>query len=584
MNRSLPTQSGLVQRLGDFATLPEALDYAALGQSGLCFYDGRLELVAALPYRRLRDEARVLAGRLLATGLEPGERVAIVADTNQNVVTAFCACQYAGLIPALVPMPSAFGGRDAYASHIRRLVAAARAAALFVPQALEEWLTPVAEVEKLRAFGTIAALVETGLDVVPELATPQPDAVAYLQFSSGSTRFPAGVAVTQRALMANVQAILRHGLQVRPEDRAVSWLPLYHDMGLVGFLLASIAGQVTVDLLPPQEFARRPHLWLRLLSANRGTLSFSPSFGYELCARRARGRSTDTPPWDLSAWRVAGIGGDMIRPSVLARFANGFADQGFRPDAFLPSYGMAEATLAISFAPLGQGVVTDTVDLDQLEQSGLASPAADTSRRVRGFALCGVPLPGTDIEIRDVAGGSLPDRRVGRIQVRGPGLMQGYDGRPEDSAVALSPDGWLDTGDLGYSVGGQIVITGRAKDLIVVNGRNVWPQDLEWTVEQSVPAVRSGDAAAFAVDEDGVEHVVVLLETRGAPDAATREHLIAEIAGALRARHGLEARVVLVAPGSLPHTSSGKLSRTLARTLYQRGALAGGAEVLSAVS
>ncbi len=564
-----PTEGGLPRRFGDFATLADALDYAADGETGLNFHDGKGELAAVLPYRALRSGALSLARRLLRAGLERGDRVAVVAETHPDVVAAFCACQYAGLVPALLPLPPAFGGKDAYIEHIRRLTKAARASALFVPRPLVDWLAGFARDSGLKAFGAVADLPPEAPDDRAPLLPSGPDEVAYLQFSSGSTRFPTGVAVRQRALMSNAEAILRHGLRVRPDDRAVSWLPLYHDMGLVGFLLAPLAGQVSVDLLPSQEFARRPHLWLRLLSANRGTLSYSPSFGYELCVRR--GRAAGAPALDLSAWRVAGIGGDMIRAPVLRRFAETFAPDGFRADAFVPSYGMAEATLAVSFAPPGAGVRADTVDLDRLEREGVAAPPTRGSRRVRSFVLCGPPLPGTELEIGDAAGNPLPERRVGRVLVRGPGLMRGYDGRPAETAAVLSPDGWLDTGDLGYRLGGEVVVTGRAKDLIIVNGRNVWPQDLEWSVEQAVPALRSGDVAAFSVEEGETETVVLLVETRGAPDPKARAARAAAVAGTLRARHGLEGRVVLVPPGSLPHTSSGKLSRVLARARYLEG-------------
>ena len=576
---ALPTRNILPQRLGTFATLPEALDYAALGETGFTFYDGRGAPTRALPYAALREEARALARRLLGAGLARGDRVAIVAETHPDVVAAFLACQYAGLVPALLPLPTAFGGRETYTDHIARLTKASRASALFVPSALRSWLEPLAAGAGLAIFGTVAGMP---VDEAREAALPEPrplgqDEIAYLQFSSGSTRFPVGVAVTQRALMENIRSILQHGLRLGPEDRAVSWLPLYHDMGLVGFMLAPLAGQVTVDYLSPQEFARRPQLWLRLISAHRATLSYSPSFGYELCTRRGRPDPAREAALDLSSWRAAGIGGDMIRPAVLARFAETFAPDGFRTEAFVPSYGMAEATLAISFAPLDGGFVTDAVDLDRLEREGVATPAADGTARLREFALCGPPVPGTELEIRDADGTALAERRVGHVVVRGPGLMQGYDGRPEESADALSADGWLRTGDLGYRLGGQVVITGRAKDLIIVNGRNVWPQDLEWAVEQSLATARSGDAAAFSVEEDGVEQVVMLVEARGAPDSATRERLTTEVSGLLRSRHGVEARVVLVAPGTLPRTSSGKLSRSLARSRYLASGPADGA-------
>lgn len=595
MPTATPTASGLAQRLGDFAVLPDALDHAARGATGLNFYAARGSLDAVLPYAELREAALRLARRLLGAGLARGDRVGLVAATDPDFARAFMACQYAGLIPAPLPLPAAFGGRDAYVAHVGRLAREARAAAVLAPAAIAAWLAPLAGPLGLRLCGTAA-----DLDAAPEHGGPLrpagPDGVAYLQFSSGSTRFPRGVAVRQRALMNNLAAILQHGLRVQPDDRAVSWLPLYHDMGLVGFLLAPLAGQVSLDLIATADFARRPLLWLQLLSDNRGTLSYGPGFGYDLCVRRARspaggalggvvprvvprvvpggvapgGASGGAPAaLDLRAWRAAGVGGDMIRPGVLRAFADAFAPAGFRASSFVPSYGMAEATLAISFAPLGAGARTDAVDLDRLERDGQAA-APGPSARAREFVLCGPPLPGQEVEVRGDDGAPLPERRVGRILVRGPNLMDGYDGRPDETAAALSPDKWLDTGDLGYLLDGQIVVTGRAKDLIIVNGRNIWPQDLEWSVERAVPAVRTGDVAAFSVDEDG-EAVVVLVEARGAPDPAARERLAAEVAGAVRAGHGVEARVVPVPPGGLPHTSSGKLSRALARRHYLEG-------------
>jgi fatty-acyl-CoA synthase len=565
-----PTLSGLDQRPGTFSTLPEALDYAAQGETGLNFYSVRGELTEALPYRILRIEARALAHQLLASGLERHDAVAIIAETHPDFVRIFFACQYAGLVPIPLPLPFAFGGRDAYVAHIRRLVEEAKASALFAPEALVSWLSPITEELGLRLCCTVADLADTPsyLGELPDIGA---DDTAYLQFSSGSTRFPMGVVIKQRALMANASAILSHGLEIRPDDRAVSWLPFYHDMGLVGFLISPLAGQVTVDLLATQDFARRPHLWLSLISAGRGTISYSPSFGYDLCTRRER--SIVKTDLDLSSWRIAGIGGDMIRPAVLAGFAKTFASCGFQPAAFLPSYGMAEATLAISFAPVGRGVETDTIDLDRMEQDGVAQPAQDPNARLRTVVLCGVALPGHEIEIRDPDGTVLTDRRVGRIFARGASVMQGYNGRPDETNANISADGWLATGDLGYRLGETLVVTGRAKDLIIINGRNIWPQDLEWTVERSVPEVRTGDVAAFSVEEDGQEILILAVEARGIADPEAGQRLIEDVSGTVRAHHGLDGRVILLAPGSLPYTSSGKLSRSITRQHYLAAAL-----------
>jgi fatty-acyl-CoA synthase len=564
-----PTLSGIVQRRGDFATVAEALDYAAQGDTGLNFYSVRGELTTRLPYRDLAAEARGLARRLLGAGLTPGERVAIVAETKPDFVRAFFACQYAGLIPAPLPLPTAFGGRAGYVAHIRRLVIEADAVALFATEPLLGWLRPIIPETGVRLCGTIAEL--DAILPAEVLPTVGPDAVAYLQFSSGSTRFPIGVVVHQRALMANVAAILTHGLQLGPTDRAVSWLPLYHDMGMVGFLLTPLAGQLSVDLLATADFARRPHLWLTLMAEHRATTSYSPSFGYDLCTRRER--KPDEPPLDLSSWRVAGIGGDMIRPAVLDAFAAAFAASGFSAKAFLPSYGMAEATLAIAFGPIGHGVEIDTVDLDRLEQDGVATAPASANRRSRDVVLCGAALPGHEIDIRDATGRTLPDRRVGRILVRGPSLMRGYDGRAAETEAVLSPEGWLDTGDLGYRLGASLVITGRAKDLIIINGRNIWPQDLEWTIEQEVPQIRSGNVAAFSIEEDGHEVLILAAETRALASGGGREMLMSSIGDSIRAQHGLEGRVLLLPANTLPYTSSGKLSRSAIRQRYLAGTL-----------
>jgi fatty-acyl-CoA synthase len=386
------------------------------------------------------------------------------------------------------------------------------------------------------------------------------------------------VAVTQSALMANVVAIGDTGLGVAASDRTVTWLPLYHDMGLVGMMLSSLGFQLSIDLLPTGAFVRRPGLWLDLISRRGGTISYAPTFGYDLATRRA-GALADL---DLRTWRVAGLGGDMIRAEPLRAFAAAFAPAGFDPRAFTASYGMAEATLALTLTPVGQGLRTDLADVDALERRGRAVAPSRPNARGREFTLCGEVLAGHRLEVRDDAGEALGERRVGRIFAYGPSLLSSYFGEPAETAKALSADGWLDTGDLGYLLDGQIVITGRAKDLIIVNGRNVWPQDLEWTAEQEAPALRSGDVAVFSVNDGaGEEKVVALIQCR-ITDVAARAALAAEVGALLRARHGLEVSVSPVPPHSLPQTSSGKLSRSKAKALYVSGAFAPAPTALTA--
>jgi fatty-acyl-CoA synthase len=567
INPTPTANSGLPKRHADFRTIAEALDYAALGATGINFYDARLVIVEALPYRTLREQALLLARKMLGAGLQPGERVGLIAENDGDFTRAFYACQYAGLIPAPLPLPAAFGGRQNYIAHLRRMLDTARASALIGPGVLAAWLTETAAGLDLKFTGTVEMLTPvTGIG--GELPPQDENALGYLQFSSGSTRFPAGIAVTQRAFMANARGIGKHGLAIAEGDRAASWLPFYHDMGLVGFFLLPMACQSTVDILSPRDFARRPLNWLNLISNNRVTTAFSPSFGYELCTRRAE--TVDLSELDLSSWRSAGIGGDMIRPSVLENFIARFGQHGFSASAFVPSYGMAEATLALSFTPPGRGAQQDVVDSTLLESDHLAAPLRDPASRARSFVRCGYPLPGHEIEVRDAAGTRLGERHVGQVFARGPSLMQGYFGAPEETARVMSADGWLDTGDLGFFANGEIVISGRAKDLIIVNGRNLWPQDLEWTAEAELDLLRSNDVAVFSVEGQTDEVVVALAQCR-AGEPAERDALAAEIGNIFRARFGVEARIVLVPPHSLPLTSSGKLSRSRARATYLAG-------------
>ena len=557
-----PTAPHRAIRRGDFATLTEALDFAAAGETGLNFHDLRGKLTLALPYRELREQALQIARGLLAAGLAPGDRVGLIADTTPDFVRAFFACQYAGLAPAPMPLPTPLGGREAYVAQIGRMLGAAAAAAVIAPVEFEAWAAEAAEVSGSARMLRLSDLPAGADQALPQIA---PEQTSYLQFSSGSTRTPAGVVVTHRALMANAVAITRDGLQVTAEDRAVSWLPLYHDMGLIGFLLSPLASQMTVDLLPTAAFVRRPLLWLDLISRHGGTISYSPTFGYDLCARRGDAAGE----LDLSRWRIAGVGGDMVRAGPLETFAERFAAVGFRRTAFVASYGMAEATLALTMAPLDQGLQAELVDVDRMERDGQVVSGEAAERR-RSFVRCGPILPGHELEVRDETGAALPEGRVGRIFVRGPSLMREYFRQPEATAAVLSPDGWLDTGDLGYLSGGQITPTGRSKDLILLNGRNIWPQDLEWTAESGVEGLRSGDVAAISLGE--TEETVMLLVQCRSSDAAVRQRISDEVAALMRARHGVDAQIRLVGPRALPQTSSGKLSRSKARAMFESGA------------
>ncbi len=557
--------AGQRRRAGGFSTLVEGLEFAARTAGGFNFHAPRGALEQVLSFARLAELARERAGKLVAAGLKRGERVALMAETTPDFMITFFACQYAGMLPCPVPLPMQLGGRDSHARRVAGMLRAARARALLVSASHARAMGEAACAggAGLLVHEEIAALPEH-MDAIRPLKAEEP---AYIQYSSGSTSDPKGILISQRAITTNTTAILRDGLRIGEEDRAFSWLPLYHDMGLVGFFLAPLMGQVSVDYLATQSFAKRPALWLELMSRNASTISFAPTFGYELAARRIGAKAEEL---DLSRWRVAGIGGDMVRVDILERFADALAPAGFRREAFLPSYGMAEMSLAISFHDLHQAPRTDVIDRRLAQLQRKAVPIAPDSRHARRFASCGRVLPGHELKVVDAHGRELPERAIGHIWVKGPSMMGGYFQNPAASAVVMKDDGFMDTGDLGYMLDGEIYITGRAKDLILYHGRNIWPQDIEWAVER-LQGVRSGDVAAFTVErEDGAERIVVLVQCRSR-DAREQARLRREVAAAVHRALGVECDVVLVERRALPMTSSGKLARARARALYLAG-------------
>ena len=401
-----------------------------------------------------------------------------------------------------------------------------------------------------------------------ELPAAKGEDIAYLQYSSGSTRFPHGVAVTHHALLDNLHAH-GFGLKVLDSDRCISWLPWYHDMGLVGCLLSPVSLQISVDYLKTEDFARRPLAWLDLISRNPGTTaSYSPTFGYDICARRMSSQTRAEDRFDLSRWRIAGNGADMIRPDVMQAFVDAFAGAGFKASAFCPSYGLAEATLAVSLMPPGEGIRLELVEESEL--TGAEPEQSDRPRRYRAIVNCGKAVKGMEIEVRGPGGDPLPDRSIGKVHVRGASVMHSYFRDPEATAACLDADDWLDTGDMGYLSGGYVFIVGRAKDMIIINGKNHWPQDIEWAVEQ-LPGFKSGDIAAFAITgPSGEETPAVLVHCR-VSDNAERGRLRDEIRERIRSITGLTPVVELVPPRTLPRTSSGKLARSKARNLYLAG-------------
>lgn len=561
-----PTADVLPRRFADFATLGEALDYAAQGVRGLNFHDPRGVLVRAYPFAELRRDAVTAAYRLIAAGVKPKDRIALVAETGPEFAALFFGAVYAGAWPVPLPLPTSFGGRDSYIDQLQVQLESSDPSHLFYPAELSSMAGAAAEAVGVKGLDWES--FATGEAPEAELPEADPEETAYLQYSSGSTRFPHGVAVTHRGLLNNLAAH-SHGMEVVDGDRCVSWLPWYHDMGLVGCLLSPVANQVSTDYLKTEDFARRPLAWLDLISRNKGTtLSYSPTFGYDICARRVSSQTNVAERFDLSRWRVAGNGADMIRPDVMQAFVDAFHEAGFNAKSFLPSYGLAEATLAVSIMPPGEGIVVELVEETTLAGDGKVH--RDRPQRYRAIVNCGKPARDMELAIRDEDGSPLGEREIGKVYCRGPSVMTGYFRDEEATKACLGADHWLDTGDMGYLSGGYLYIVGRAKDMIIINGKNHWPQDIEWAVEQ-LPGFKAGDIAAFSITTPGGEETPAVLVQCRTSDMEERSRLRDAIRDRVRAITGMNCVVELVPPRTLPRTSSGKLSRAKARSLYLTG-------------
>jgi fatty-acyl-CoA synthase len=568
--RLIPTATHhhLPFRGADFPTLCAALDYAAQGATGANFYSGRGELKARLSYRSLRRDAVALARKLLAMGLVKGDRVALIAETDPHFLRFFYACQYAGLVPVPLPASVKLGAHTSYVAQLRGLLTCSRAAIAVASAGYLPFLEEAGAGLGLRRIDAPEAFYRLPAADAQPLPEPDPDSIAYIQYTSGSTRFPRGVVIPQRTAMANLAGIVRHGVKLVPGDRCLSWLPFYHDMGLVGFVLVPVAAQTSVDYLDTRDFAMRPRQWLNLMSQTRATISFAPPFGYDLCARRLA--AGEAARYDLRHWRVAGVGAEMIRPEILESFATALAPAGFDRRAFLACYGMAECTLGISFSPLYLGFRTTLVDTKTLyEQQRVVPLEAQRAGAGRGryFVNCGIPLPGYEVQIRSEDGRVLGDCQAGVIHLRGPSVMAGYFEMPEETRAVIDAEGWLNTGDIGYLADGSLTVTGRQKDLIIIRGRNIWPQDIE-QIAETQPEVRSGGAVAFAApDAEGDDACVLMVECRETlPER--RAELAARLAQLVQRELALECQVELVPVRYLPRTSSGKLSRAQARELF----------------
>lgn len=555
-------------------TLADAVERAAdkgAGRGYRFVRNHRWEEVA-LTFADVERETERLGGALQELGLHKGDRVALILPDPQPFVLTFLAALRAGIVPVPIYPPTAFGQLAAYLDNTRHIVHRSGARAIITTTEIRPLLGRV-QAECPSVQSVISFDVLTEIDRRLRRQALAGDDIAFLQFTSGSTSRPKGVVVTHANLLANIHNMMVEGLSIDPAvDSALAWLPLFHDMGLIGFVLTPLVGAFQTTLMSPMVFLLRPSTWLHSMSHYKATMSFGPNFAYALCVRRIR--ESDLQGVDLSHWRVAGCGAEPVRAETLETFAAAFAKVGFRRQSFYPAYGLAESTLAVAFS---QGLTTDCVSGRTLREKGRAVPCDASADDALRIVACGPAFKGHQIGVFAVEDAtcehSLPDGVVGELRVRGPSVSSGYFEDPELTDKAFV-DGWFRTGDLGYLRDGNTYVCGRSKELVIVHGRNFYPQDIEWVAGQ-VPGVRKDNVVAFGTTAAGrdTEIVVVVLEL-SLRDPAERVRVTGEVSARVMESLGVAVeQVVVLDPGTLPKTSSGKLQRTKIRQMFEQGEL-----------
>ncbi|MGB8505012.1 AMP-binding protein, partial [Mycobacterium sp.] len=523
-----------------------------------------------LTYGALRQEAAAVAAGLLACDVMPGDTVAIMLPTSRAYFVTFLGVLLAGAVPVPIYPPARPSQLpDHLRRHIGILANAGAVLLVTVPLAVPLGHLLRSNVDSLRDVVVPESLTGATSGALPRSRSVD---LALVQYTSGSTGQPKGVALTHANLLANIRA-MGQATAVSGADTFVSWLPLYHDMGLIGAWLGCLYFGIPLVVMAPQMFLTRPSRWLWAIHANHGTISAGPNFAYELCLSKVG--DDELEGLDLSSWRLAFNGAEPVSPTTIERFIKRYAAYGLRRDAIAPVYGLAESSVGLAFPLLGRGPLIDRIDRNTFVRSGRADPANAGQRDALRFVACGQPLPGHEIRIIDATGNELGDRREGRIEFRGPSATAGYFRNPE-ATRSLFHDDWLDTGDLGYMADADLYVTGRIKDLIIRAGRNLHPEELEEVVG-NLAGVRKGCVAVFGCPDPagGPERLVVMAETRATGDetlAALRSEIVSTTVDLL----GVAADdVVLAPPRTVPKTSSGKIRRAASREIYEEGRIGG---------
>jgi 1-acyl-sn-glycerol-3-phosphate acyltransferase len=555
----------------DARTLIEVLDWHAQhhGERPHVYLVSENDEEQAISHRQLLQGAQAVAAGLQGKGLEPGQTVAIMLPTGRDYLLTFFGILLAGGIPVPIYPPARLAQIE---DHLRRhvgILSNARVPILVtVPQARPLARLLKAHVASLRFVFGVDELMKSGSGFARPLINAGD--IAFLQYTSGSTSDPKGVMLTHRNLLANIR-VMGRALQADPTDIFVSWLPMYHDMGLIGAWLGCLYYACPLVLMSPLTFLARPSSWLWAIHRHRATLSAGPNFAYELCVRKIDKEALTG--LDLSSWRMAANGAEPISAETLRVFCERFGRYGFRREAMYPVYGLAECTLGVTFPPIERAPMIDRIQRESFVLDGQAVPATAEETQTLSFVGCGYPLPGHEVRIVDGSGTEIGDRQEGRLQFRGPSATSGYFRNPE-ATRRLFDDDWLDSGDLAYTVNGEVYVTGRVKDVIIRAGRNIYPQELEEAVG-NIDGVRRGCVAVFPAPDpaSSTERLIVLAETRET-EVATLEALREKINNVAVDLVGIPPDdVVLAPPHSVLKTSSGKLRRAASRDLYVRGAL-----------
>ncbi|MEO1170985.1 MAG: fatty acyl-AMP ligase [Myxococcota bacterium] len=537
---------------------------AASPSHGIRFLD-RKERATFYPYADLLERARRSASWLKRSGVTPGDHVALILPTGVEFFDVFFGAMICGAIPTPLYPPIRLGRLDEYHERTSAMLRGCDARLVVTNRRIHRILGRTIERCPLKLGVRIIEDVRLTDYDAADLPRLNANSTAFIQFSSGTTAAPKPIQLSHRSILANVEVIDGQIFTAYPERElgfehsCVSWLPLYHDMGLVGCVFVSMARPRTLTLMGPDVFLGRPGMWLRALSRYRGTVSPAPNFAYSLCARRVR--DPELAGVDLSAWRVALNGAEPVSAPVLREFVERFSPYGFRKESLTPVYGMGEATLAVTFSCLRSSWRQQRFDRQRLAEERTASVSPDGELELVSV---GPPLPGYAVQIRedDVV---LPEGSLGECWIRGPSLMSGYRNMDRENARVWDGE-WLNTGDCGFLYQGELYLFGRTKDTIVLRGKNFAAQDIEQALD-GVAGVRQGCVAAVGVVGDTGEQLVVFVETHDGSDDA-RRRLVSEAEAAISARCALSAEVISLDRGTLPRTSSGKISRARARDQY----------------